>query len=106
MRRVAGALVALAGFGGCHLALQPIGVGCVFPALEFTHGLGHCAVTAAAHKLALLIYAMLTKGQECTDQDQDYSEQHYRQWVLHNLNRRAQQLGMTLVPTVPAALPA
>jgi len=23
--------------------------------------------------------------------------------VLHNLNRRAQQLGMTLVPTTPAA---
>jgi len=23
--------------------------------------------------------------------------------VLHNLNRRAQQLGMTLVPTAPAA---
>jgi len=26
--------------------------------------------------------------------------------VLHNLNRRAQRLGMTLVPTTPAAQPA
>ena len=64
------------------------------------------AVAAATHKLARLIYAMLTKGQEYTEQGQDYYEEHYRQRVLHNLNRRAQQLGMTLVPTVPAALPA
>ena len=49
---------------------------------------------------------MLTKGQEYTDQGQDYYEERYRQRVLHNLNQRAQQLGMTLVPAVPAALPA
>ena len=64
------------------------------------------AVTAAAHKLARLICAMLTKGQEYTDQGQDYYEERYRQRVLHNLNRRAQQLGMTPVPTAPASLPA
>ena len=64
------------------------------------------AVTAAAHKLARLIYAMLTKGQEYTDQGQAYYEERYRQRVLHNLNRRAQQLGMTLVPTIPVGLPA
>jgi hypothetical protein len=29
---------------------------------------------AAAHKLARLIYAMLTKGEECTDHGQDYFE--------------------------------
>ena len=62
------------------------------------------AVTAAAHKLARrLIYAMLTKGQEYTAQGQDYYEERYRQRVLHNLSRRAQQLGMTLVPTAPAS---
>jgi transposase len=55
------------------------------------------AVTAAAHKLARLIYAMLTKGKEYTDQGQDYYEQRYRQRVLLNLSRRAQQLGMKLV---------
>ena len=32
------------------------------------------AITAAAHKLAHLIYTMLTKGQEYTDQGQDYYE--------------------------------
>jgi transposase len=61
------------------------------------------AVTAAAHKLARLIYAMLTKGQEYTDQGQDYFEERYRQRVIHNLTRRAQQLGMALVPVEPVA---
>ena len=49
---------------------------------------------------------MLAKVQEYTDQGQDYYEVRYRQRALHNLNRRAQRLGMTLVPTVLAALPA
>lgn len=61
------------------------------------------AVTAAAHKLARLIYAMLTKGQEYTDQGQDYFEERYRQRVIHNLTKRAQQLGMALVPVEPVA---
>jgi transposase len=61
------------------------------------------AVTAAAHKLARLIYAMLTKGQEYTDQGQDYYEERYRQRVLHNLARRAQQMGMALVPVAAQA---
>jgi transposase len=40
---------------------------------------------------------MLTKGEEYTDQGQDYYEERYRQRVLHNLSRRAQQLGMKVV---------
>jgi cytochrome c-type biogenesis protein CcmH/NrfF len=55
------------------------------------------AVTAAAHKLARLIYAMLTKGEEYTDQGQDYYEERYGQRVLHNLSQRANKLGMKLV---------
>ena len=61
------------------------------------------AVTAAAHKLARLIYSLLTKGEEYTDQGQACYEERCQQRVLHSLNRRAQQLGMTLVPTAPAA---
>ena len=57
------------------------------------------AVTAAAHKLARLIYTLLTKDQEYTDQDQDYYEQRYHQRVLRQLAQRAQKLGMKLVPT-------
>jgi hypothetical protein len=52
------------------------------------------AETAAAHKLARLIYAMLTKGEEYTDRGQAYYEERYRQRVAANLNRRAQLLGL------------
>lgn len=57
------------------------------------------AVTAAAHKLARLIYTMLTKGEEYTDQGQDYYEERYRERVLRQLAKRAEKLGMLLVAT-------
>lgn len=56
------------------------------------------AVTAAAHKLARLIYTLLTKGQEYTDQGQDYYEERYRERVLRHLSQRAKQMGLKLVP--------
>jgi transposase len=56
------------------------------------------AVTAAAHKLARLIYAMLTKGQEYTDQGQLYYEERYRERAVRQLQRRANKLGMLVVP--------
>jgi transposase len=60
------------------------------------------AVTAAAHKLARLIYTMLTKGEEYTDQGQDYYEERYRERVLWNLTRRAEKMGMRLVASEAA----
>lgn len=57
------------------------------------------AVTAAAHKLARLIYTMLTKGEQYTDQGQDYFEERYRERVLHHLAKRAEKMGMKLVAT-------
>ena len=56
------------------------------------------AVTAAAHKLARLIYAMLTKGQEYTDLGQLYYEERYRERAVRQLQRRANKLGMLVVP--------
>ena len=56
------------------------------------------AVTAAAHKLARLIYTMLTRGAEYTDQGQDYYEERYRQRVLHALTQRAAKMGLRMVP--------
>ena len=61
------------------------------------------AVTAAAHKLARLIYTMLTKGEEYTDQGQAYYEERYRERVVRQLRLRANKLGMQLVA---AELPA
>ena len=57
------------------------------------------AVTATAYKLARLIYAMLTRGQEYTDRGQDYFEKRYRQRVLHNLSQKAKAMGMQFVPS-------
>lgn len=57
------------------------------------------ATTATAHKLARLIYTMLTKGEEYADQGQEYYEERYRASVLRNLAKRAEKMGMTLVAT-------
>jgi hypothetical protein len=65
--------------GCCGAAQQQVGAGRVLPQDVLTHGLDPCAVTAAAHKLARLIYTMLTKGQEYTDQGQEYYEARYRE---------------------------
>jgi transposase len=61
------------------------------------------AITAAAHKLARLIYTMFTKGEEYTDQGQDYYEERYRERVLRNLSQRAAKLGMQMVPIEQSA---
>ena len=55
------------------------------------------AITAAAHKLARLIYSMITKGEEYVDQGQAYYEERYRQRVEINLRRKAESLGLRMV---------
>jgi transposase len=55
------------------------------------------AIAAAAHKLARLIYTMLTKGEEYTDKGQAYYEERYRERVLHHLAKRAEKMGMKLI---------
>ena len=61
------------------------------------------AITATAHKLARLIYTMLTKGEEYTDQGQEHYEERYRQRVLWHLNQRAAKMGLKLVPCEQSA---
>lgn len=56
------------------------------------------AITATAHKLAKLIYAMLTKGEHFVERsEQDYEVQH-RERSLRQLQRKAALLGMRLEP--------
>jgi transposase len=59
------------------------------------------AVTAAAHKLARLIYALLSKGAEYVDRGLAHEEERYRQRTLHQLTRRAKTLGYALIPVQP-----
>ena len=56
------------------------------------------AITAAAHKLARLVYTMLTRGTEYVDKGQEYYEERYRQRVVHNLNKKAAAMGFFLMP--------
>ena len=61
------------------------------------------AVTAAAHKLARLIYSMPNQRRGMHRLRSALQRRTLSAAVLHNLNRRAQRLGLTLVPTAPAA---
>jgi transposase len=56
------------------------------------------AIRATAHKLARLIYTLLTKGQAYVDRGQDYYEQQHQQRVVKNLKKKALEMGFSLTP--------
>ncbi len=62
------------------------------------------AITATAHKLARLIYAMLAHGTAYVDAGQDYYEERYRLRVVQNLKRRAQELRYELITMKETAI--
>ena len=64
------------------------------------------AITATAHKLARLIYTMLKQGTAYIDAGQEYYEKRYRCRVVHNLKRKARELGFELVSIKENASPA
>jgi transposase len=59
------------------------------------------AITALAHKLARVIYAMLTGQHEYVEQVQDLQAQRYRDKAIKSMQRRAAELGFELVPKQP-----
>lgn len=61
------------------------------------------ANTATAHKLARMVYFMLTRGEDFVDQGQQHYEEQQRQRSVAALKRRAAALGFLIAPTeVPA----
>jgi transposase len=62
-------------------------------------------IVATAHKLALLIYRMLTLGTRYVDIGQDRYEQEYKQRALKHLARKAKDFGFQLVPSVQTSVP-
>jgi len=56
------------------------------------------AVRATAHKLARLIYSLMTRGEAYVDRGQDYFEQQYQQRVVKNLTKKALAMGYSLTP--------
>jgi transposase len=57
------------------------------------------AITATAHKLARVVYAILTKGEEFVQRSQDHYEDQVRARTLRHLHKKAASLGYTLQPT-------
>jgi len=56
------------------------------------------AITATAHKLARLVYAMLTHGGEYVERSEADYEAQYRDRTLKNLQRKAAAFGLRLEP--------
>lgn len=56
------------------------------------------AITATAHKIAVIFYSMLTKGTDYAEAGLDYYEKQYRERVIKGLEKRAADLGFTLTP--------
>jgi len=61
------------------------------------------ANTAVAHKLARMVYFMLTRGEAFVDQGQQHYEEQQRQRSIAALKRRATALGFQLHPVAVAA---
>lgn len=55
------------------------------------------AITATAHKLSRLIYALLKHGHAYVDRGQEHFEQQHRARTLKNVVRRARELGLEVV---------
>ncbi|BEP32558.1 MAG: hypothetical protein WBIAU2_07850 [Wolbachia endosymbiont of Drosophila biauraria] len=55
------------------------------------------AITATARKLACIFYSMLKYGQEYVERGIDYYETRYKEKVVKNLIKKAQELGYILV---------
>jgi hypothetical protein len=55
------------------------------------------AITAMAHKLAVLVYRMLRWGHEYVDKGMQYYEERHREQQIRLLKKRAATLGLVLV---------
>lgn len=63
------------------------------------------AITAGAHKIAVILYNMLKTGQEYMESGARYYEEAYRSRCLRNLVRRAREFGFALVSCDSAQAP-
>jgi len=61
------------------------------------------AITATAHKLARIIFAMLGGKKAYSELGEDYYDKRYRERILRNMKRKAQLYGFQLVPLEQAS---
>ncbi len=81
------------------LRLSDTALGAFFRRLSSRVGVAK-AITAAAHKLAVILYNMLKTGTEYMESGAGYYEEQYRDRCIRSLEKRAKQFGFTLVPDV------
>lgn len=62
------------------------------------------AITAVAHKLARIVYAMLTGQNQYQAQQLQMHDQRYQQRVVRGLRKRALEMGFDLIERTPAAV--
>ena len=62
------------------------------------------AVTATAHKLAVLLFRMVRYGQDYVDQGQQQYEEQYRQQQRKALLKQARRLGLALVDSATGCI--
>jgi transposase len=78
------------------LRLSDTALGAFFRRLSSRLGAAK-AITAAAHKLAVILYNMLKTGSEYMESGAKYYEEQYKDRCIRNLERRARQFGFVLV---------
>ena len=79
------------------LRLSDTALGSFFRRLSSRLGVAK-AITAAAHKLAAILYNMLKTGSEYMESGAKYYEEQYKDRCVKNLEKRAKQFGFALVP--------
>ncbi|MFN0188902.1 MAG: IS110 family transposase [Bacteroidia bacterium] len=60
------------------------------------------AITATAHKLAVILYTMLRYKKSYVELGAEYYENKYRERVLKNLHKKAKELGYEVIPVKQA----
>jgi len=63
------------------------------------------AITATAHKILRIIYAMITSGKPYFDPGPDHQEKIQKQRAIRAMQKKAHRLGFTLVPLIPTSAP-
>jgi len=76
---------------------SPTALGAFYRRIKARSG-GQQAVTATAHKIARVYYAMLTNGTAYVELGQQAYEQRYKQRRIDHLKNQAKSLGYQLVP--------
>ena len=87
--------------GAMTLHRSPSWLGAFYRRIKARAG-GAMAITATAHKLAVIYYAMLKTGREYREISAEQYEQRFQARMIRYLKRRAQQYGFELVATQSA----